>query len=441
MDRDRILARLRQPPAPVRPDLRHHRPAHHAPTRPGRLRRRLRPRRAAPTFGILIAARALQGAAGAAIAPAALSLLSTTFTDAKDRAKAFAIFGGISGSGAAVGMILGGVLTQFLNWRFTLFVNVVIALVAIIGAIVLIPRHAPATTKPRLDALGTVLACAGLFSIVFGFANVEAQSWSGSGTWAFLAAGVLLLAAFVWWQTRTTHPLLPLRIILNRTRGGANLAIFIAGIGLFAAFLFLSYFMQQTLAFTPLATGLAFLPMVVGIVIAGGIATTQLAPRFGPRAPISLGLLAAAAALVWLTGISTHSSYAGSVLGPLVLFGLGVGATIAPAMNAGTANVRPEDAGIASATVNIAQQIGGSIGTALLNSIAAATLAAYLIGTNDHSPAGQAAATIHSYTTTFWVAAAVFTAGAAACALILQQHRNETSTPTSTFSDPGQGPK
>lgn len=224
---------------------------------------------AAPNFEVLVTARALQGVAGAMLAPAALSLLSTTFTQAKERATAFAVFGAISGSGAAIGMLLGGVLTEYLTWRWTLYVNVAISLSTLAGASVLIPRQAKAADLP-----GTLLVCAGLFGIVYGFAGVESHPWSAPSTWGSLAAGVLLLAAFAWWQTRAAHPLLPLRVILDRTRGGANLAIFIGGIGLFGAFLFLNYYMQGILRYSPVITGVAFLPMVATLVIAGGVCTT-----------------------------------------------------------------------------------------------------------------------------------------------------------------------
>lgn len=381
---------------------------------------------AAPTFEVLVTARALQGVAGAMLAPAALSLLSTTFTEAKERGTAFAVFGGIAGSGAAVGMLLGGVLTEFLDWRFTLFVNVAISAVAFVGAAVLIPHQEKATQRTGLDIPGTVLVSAGLFGIVYGFAEVESHPWSAPSTWGSLTAGVLLLAAFGWWQTRAAHPLLPLRVLLDRTRGGSNLAIFIGGIGLFGAFLFLNYYMQEILRYSPVLTGLAFLPMVATLVVAGGVCTTQLYPRFGAKLPVPAGMLIAAAAMVWLTGIGPDSTYAADILGPLMLFGLGIGATIAPAMNAGTTGVEDRDAGIASATLNTAQQIGGSVGIALLNSLAATALTGYLAGKDTTSPTVQAAAAIHSYTVAFWWSSAIFAIGAVLCGLILRAGKPPT---------------
>jgi EmrB/QacA subfamily drug resistance transporter len=384
---------------------------------------------AAPNFEVLVTARALQGAAGAMLAPAALSLLSTTFTEARERATAFAVFGGVAGSGAAIGMLLGGVLTEYLSWRFTLYVNVAIAAIAIIGAATLIPRQTKTDERPKLDIPGTLIVSAGLFSLVYGFANVESHPWSTPSTWGSLAAGVVLLGIFAWWQTRTKHPLLPLRVILDRTRGGSNLAIFIGGIGLFGAFLFLNYYMQEILRYSPVMTGVAFLPMVATLVIAGGVCTTQLYPRFGAKIPVTAGMLIAAGAMAWLTGIGPHSTYPATILGPLLVFGFGIGATIAPAMNAGTTGVQPHDAGIASATVNTAQQIGGSIGTALLNSLAASALTRYLIGKDTTSPTVQTDAAIHSYTVAFWATSAIFAAGAVICGLVLRTGKPEPADP------------
>ncbi|MET0473499.1 MAG: MFS transporter, partial [Mycobacterium sp.] len=230
----------------------------------------------------------------------------------------------------------------------------------------------------------------------------------------------LLLAVFVWWQTRTAHPLLPLRVLLDRNRGGSILAIFIAGIGLFGAFLFLNYYMQEILRYSPVATGVAFLPMVATLAVTGGVCTTQLYPRVGAKPLVFVGMLIAAGAMAWLTVIGTESTYVAYLLGPLILFGIGIGAIVAPAMNAGTAGVAPHDAGIASATVNVAQQLGGSIGIALLNSLAASALTRYLVGKDATSPAVQSDSAIHSYTVAFWYSSAIFVAGALACGLILR---------------------
>jgi EmrB/QacA subfamily drug resistance transporter len=375
---------------------------------------------AAPEFAVLVAARAGQGVAAAMIAPAALALLSTTFTRSKERATAFAVFGGVSGSGAAIGMVLGGVLTNYLGWRSTLFVNVGMSLVALIGAATLIARPPKTLDRPSLNVPGTIIASAGLFAIVYGFSNAESHPWRAPNTWAFLAGGALLVAIFMWWQTRAAQPLLPPQVIVDRTRGGANLAIFIGGIGLFGTFLFLNYYMQQTLHYSPITTGFAFLPMVAALAITGGVCTTQLYPRIGARPLVLAGMLTAASAMLWFTRIGAQSTYVTGLLGPLMLFGIGIGAIIAPAMNAATTGVEPGDAGIASATVNVAQQLGGSIGIAFLNSIAASALARYAAGKDATNSAVHAHGVIHSYTVAFWCSSAILATGAIACGLIMQ---------------------
>ncbi|HET9171982.1 MAG TPA: MFS transporter [Actinospica sp.] len=384
---------------------------------------------AAPNFEVLVIARALQGVAGAMLAPAALSLLSTTFTEAKERATAFAVFGGIAGSGAAIGMLLGGVLTEYLNWRFTLYVNVAIAVVAIAGAFSLIPRHPREADRPSLDIPGTVLVSLGLFGIVYGFANAESHPWSAPGTWGFLVGGLALIAVFVLWQTRTRHPLLPLRVVLERNRGGSYLAMFLTGIGMFGVFLFLNYYLQEILRYSPVMTGVAFMPMVAALMITATISTTQLYPRMGAKILVFAGMLLGAGGMAWLTGISLTSSYATNILGPLVVIGVGMGMIFAPAMNAATSGVEAHDAGVASAMVNTAQQIGGSIGTALLNSLATTAFANYLVGKNASDQVVQANAAIHSYITAFWWAAAIFAVGAVICGLILKAGKPDPADP------------
>ena len=384
---------------------------------------------ASQNFDMLVIARALQGVAGAMLAPSALSLLSTTFTETKERATAYAVYGGIAGSGAAIGMLLGGALTEYLNWRYTLYVNVAISVVAIAGAATLIPRHKREADRPSLDIPGTILVSGGLFAIVYGFANVESHAWSAPSTWGFLLGGVALLAAFTQWQARAKHPLLPLRVILDRNRGGSYLAMFLTGIGMFGVFLFLNYYLQEILRYSPVMTGVAFLPMVAVLMLSATICTTQLYPRIGAKILVFAGMAVGAAGMAWLTGIGLHSSYATDILGPLLLVGVGMGAIFSPAMNAATSGVEARDAGVASATVNTAQQIGGSIGTALLNSLAATAFTSYLVGKNASSAIVQANAAIHSYTVAFWWAAGIFAAGAIICGPILRAGKPDPADP------------
>jgi EmrB/QacA subfamily drug resistance transporter len=373
-----------------------------------------------PTFAVLVLARALQGAAGAILAPAALSLLITTYTQAKERAAAFAVFSGISGSSAAIGLLLGGVLTEYLTWRWTLFVNVAISLIAVTGALTLIPHHQQRSTqRPKLDLPGAALISAGLFCVAYGFSNAQAHPWSALSTWGFLAAGIALIAGFTWWQTRPLDPLLPLRVLRDRDRAGAFIAVFILGAGWFGVFLFLTYYLQGIMHYSPVTAGLEFLPMVAALMTAAAASTIKLLPKFGPRVLAFAGLLIAGGGMLWLTHIGLHSTYAASILGPLLMVGFGSGAVMAPSMNTATAGVRPTDAGIASATVQTMQQIGGSMGTALLNSLAASALSAYLVG-RAPTAVNQANASIHSYTVAFTWAAAIFAAGAVICGLLLR---------------------
>ena len=370
-----------------------------------------------PNFEVLVTARAIQGVAGATLAPAALSLLTTTFPDSKERATAFAVFGAVAGSGAAVGLLLGGVLTEFLSWRWTLFINVLFAGVALIGAVRYLTRERP-HERPGLDVPGTVLVSVGLFCLVYGFSNAESHPWSTPSTWGFIVVGGVLLLAFCAWIARAADPLLPPWIVLHRDRGGSFLAMFITGAGIFGVFLFLTYFLQTSLRYSPVRTGLAFLPLVIALMITATAASTRLLPRFGPKLLIPPGMMCAAGGMAWLTGISLTSSYAANILGPLILLGAGLGLVFAPALNSATFSVGPRDAGVASATANTAQQVGGSIGTALLNTIAASAVTSYVAShVTSHVPPTevQAQAAVHSYQVVFWICAAIFAIGAVIC--------------------------
>ena len=382
---------------------------------------------AATSFGMLVAARATQGAFGALLAPAALSILSTTFSDPKERGKAFGVYGAIVGAGGAIGLVLGGILTEYLSWRWCLYVNLIFAGLAGTGAVLLLKQQR-VRTRTRLDLFGAALVSASMFCLVYGFSNAATHNWETPSTYGFLTAGVALLAAFALWQTRAASPLLPPRVVLDRNRGGAYLAVLIVGVGMFGIFLFLTYYMQQSLHYSPVVSGVAFLPMIAMVVVAANLSNVVLLPRVGPKPLVTIGMLLAAGSLVWLTRIGVHSGYATAVLGPLMVAGLGLGFTIAPSMNTGTFGVAPQDAGVASATLNTGQQIGGSIGTALLNTIFASAVAHYL--TSHLSPATLAhdrpapslteMSLIHGYTIAFWVAAAIFGAGAVICGTLFR---------------------
>jgi EmrB/QacA subfamily drug resistance transporter len=375
---------------------------------------------AAQSFDILIAARAVQGVFAAILAPAALSLLTTTFTDPKARGKAFGVFGAISGAGAAIGLLIGGFLTEYLSWRWSLYVNLVFAAVAVTGVLVLLPKHS-GDARPRLDLAGTLTASAGLFALVYGFSQANTSGWGASSTLGFLAAGVALLAIFIAIEHRSEHALLPLWIVTNRNRGGSLLAILTMTIGMFGVFLFLTYYLQLTLGYSPVKTGLAFLPMIGVLIATSTTSSTILLPRFGPRLLVPTGLFLAAIGMVLFTGLDTHSTYTAHVLPGLLVLGVGIGLLSAPAMSTATLGVDGDDAGVGSATVNTAQQVGGSLGTALLNTVAATATTTFLAG-KAASPAVAAQAAVHGYTTAFWWAAAIFAAGAAVCGLLLRSH-------------------
>jgi EmrB/QacA subfamily drug resistance transporter len=365
---------------------------------------------AAQSFDMLVAARAVQGAFAALLAPAALSLLTTTFTESRERAKAFGIYGAIAGSGASVGLLLGGVLTSELNWRFTMFINLLFAITAAIGGLVLLHNERPAT-RPRIDLPGVITVTTGLFALVFGLNHAQTTSWTNVTTVGCLALGALLLAAFVAIEARVAHPLLPLRVPADRNRGASFLSVGIAGAAIFGVFLFLTYYLQETLHYSPIRNGLAFLPLTVMVMGTAVIAQTQLAPRYGPKPLVVTGMALAALGMLLLAGLSIHSTYLGGVLPSLLLIGLGYGLIVAPSTSTATLGVRPADAGVASATVSASQQIGGSIGTALLSTIAASAVTSSLAGARP-TAALIAAASVHGYTTAFTLAAGIFATGA-----------------------------
>jgi EmrB/QacA subfamily drug resistance transporter len=365
---------------------------------------------AATSFGMLVAARTLQGAFGAILAPAALGTLVSTFRDPRERGRAFGVFGSVAGAGGAVGLILGGFLTQYLSWRWTLYVNLVFAAIAVAGALVYMRSSRP-SSRPRIDIAGTLLACSGLFFIVFGFSHAETAGWTAALTIGSLVLGVILLAAFAFAEQRVRHPLLPLRVILDRTRGGAYVSVGVAGIAIFGVFLFLTYYLQTVKGYSPVTSGLAFLPMIACILVSSNTSSIVLLPRLGPRVLIATGMLLGTGAMAYLTQITVTSSYAGSVLPALLILGLGFGMIFAPAINTATTGVQRKDSGVASALVNTMQQVGGSIGTAALSTVALTATAHYLIGHHTGALAPATAAT-HGYTVAFATSAALFGAGA-----------------------------
>jgi EmrB/QacA subfamily drug resistance transporter len=374
---------------------------------------------AAVSFPMLLAGRAIQGAFGAMLAPAALSTLTVTFTNPAERGRAFGVFGAIAGAGGAIGLLLGGVLTEYLSWRWCLYVNVVFSVVAVAAAVRLLSRDRR-DPDVHLDTPGTVLVVAGLVGVVYGLSEADTKGWGSPLTIGLLVGGAVLLALFVLTERRVAHPLLPLRIVLDRFRGGSYLAIGLSAIGLFGVFLFLTYYLEEILRYSPVVTGLAFLPLIIALVVSSTTSSGLLMPRLGPRILIPAGLLLAAGGMVILAAqLSVTTSYAAWILPALVVIGLGLGLVFGCGLNTATYGTAQADAGVASALVNTCQQVGGSIGTALLNTIAASALASYVV-THGHSPAALAGAAVHSYVVAFWVSAGIFAGSAVLCALVLR---------------------
>jgi EmrB/QacA subfamily drug resistance transporter len=371
----------------------------------------------------LFASRALQGAFGALLAPASLALLTVLFTDAKERAKAFAVYGAIAGGGSAVGLLLGGVLTEYANWRWCLLVNIPIALIAVALTVPLV-RESRATGNTRYDIPGAVTATAGLVSLVYGFTKAASDSWTSATTLGFIAAGVVVLAAFVVIELRSANPLLPLRILLDRNRGGAYLASMLTGAGLFGAFLFITFYFQAVLRYTPLKAGVASLPVTAGVMVAAAVAS-QLVPRVGPKLPMVIGGVTAAVGMLYLTQIGVSTSFATHVLPAELILGLGLGFTFVPLSSLALVGVPEHDAGAASATLNATQQVGGSLGTALLNTIYTTAVTNYLAGHLPPSPMVQLEGFVHGYTVAFTWGAAILVLSAIVIVALIKVRKED----------------
>lgn len=366
---------------------------------------------------LLFAARALQGVFGALLAPAALAIISVTFTVPAERAKAFGVIGAISGGGAAIGLILGGALTEYFSWRWCLGVNVPIALVAGTLAIKYV-KESRAEGNRTYDIPGVITATAGLFSLTYGFNEAATKGWSSSTTISFLVAATILLILFVIIEAKVANPMMPLRVVTERNRGGSYLGSLIVGAGLFSMFLFLGLYLQVILGYSPLKSGFAFLPFTAGIIVFAGIAS-QLLPKFGPKPLMVPGLIFAGIGLLMLTQITPETSYVTHVLPSLLIMSSGMALVFIPLTSTSLHGVSNHDTGVASAMINTSQQVGGSLGTALLNTVAATAATSYVIANKEVGidvpgmaqkfyPFGLT----HGYTVAFTVSAALLFAGA-----------------------------
>ena len=370
----------------------------------------------------LFAARALQGGFGALLAPASLALLTVLFTEARERARAFGVYGAIAAGGASIGLLLGGVLTEYADWRWCLLVNIPIALIGLAAAIPLVPESR-AHGNTRYDVPGAITVTAGLVSLVYGFTKAAEDGWSSGATIGFIAAGVALIAVFVAIELRTSHPLLPMRIVLDRNRGGSFLTALLLGAGLFGAFLFLTYYFQVVLEYSPLKAGIASLPMSAAVLVAAAVAS-GLVTRVGAKLLMIVGGVIGTAAMLLLTRIGVDTGFASHVLPAELMLGFGLGMVFVPMSNLALVGVPEHDAGAASATLNATQQVGGSLGTALLNTIYTSAVTAYLTS-HAPSPQAQLQGLVHGYTRAFYWAAALLLIGAVATAVLVKVRRDQ----------------
>jgi EmrB/QacA subfamily drug resistance transporter len=372
----------------------------------------------ASTQGLLFAARGLQGAFGALLTPAALSLLNVTFTVPKERAKAFGVYGAISGGGAAIGLIMGGVLTEYANWRWCLGVNVPIAIIAALLARPFL-KESKAVGDRSYDIPGVLTATLGLFSLVYAFTLAAKDGWTDGHTLLFFGLAALFLTVFIAIEVRVKNPLLPMRILAERNRAGSYLGSLFVGSGLFSMFLFLGLYLQVILGYSPIRTGFAFLPFSMGIIAFAGVAA-KLLPIVGPRPLMLWGLVQSAIGLLLLTRITPATSYVTHVLPVLIIMSTGMALVFIPMATTALHGLGAHDSGVGSAMLNTSQQIGGSLGTALLNTIATTATASYIVLHGGGSKRAQFWALTHGYTASFKVGAGLLLAGAVVLAFTIR---------------------
>lgn len=388
---------------------------------------------AAPDTAVLFIARTMQGVFAAALAPAALSVIPVTFTDPHERNRAFAIFGAVAGSAGAVGLLFGGVLTSYASWRWTMFVNVPFAVVAIIGALTLMTKSAD-PRKPKLDIPGAVLASGGLFFIVFGAGKAETAGWSAAITIASFVVGAVLLCGFVIAERLSSYPLVPLRVPGDRNRGAAYLALALGSAGSYSALLFLTYYFQGVLGYSPVKTGLAFLPGPLSIVVAATLTQSVLLQRFKVRTIMFAGLTVSGAGASLLAGAGIHSGYASWDLPGLALIGVGLGSALVVSIALGQDGVDPMDAGAAGGMNNVSQQIGVALGIGLISTIVA-TATANFLHSHPRSAGAAAESTLHGFRAGYWWGAGVFFAAAVISSLLVRSKTSMAPPPAATLGD------
>ena len=355
----------------------------------------------------LIASRVVQGAGGAIVAPTALSLIADTFKEGAARTRALGVYAGAAGSGGAIGLVLGGLITNYVSWRWVLFVNVPIAMLLAVAA----PRVLAASEKRsgRLDLPGAIAVTAAMTLIVYGLSRAATHDWSDSVTVASLGLGAALLVLFLAIELRSKQPLMPLALFANRNRSGAYVLRMLAGTMTIAVLFFLTQIVQNVLGYSPLKAGLAFLPLGVGVVITAQV-TSRIIGRLGPRLPITVGALAVAGGLVWLSRISDHAAYLSDIFGPLIILSVGLGLIFLSTTLVAVAGAARHESGLASAVLNVSQQLGGSIGLAVLGTVAAGVTKSNLVNVRPtHELISQAI--VSGFTTAFEIGTFLALAG------------------------------
>jgi len=340
----------------------------------------------ANTFPLLLGGRVVQGIGGAIASPTALSLITVAFPEGKERNRAFAVYAAVSGAGAALGLLLGGVLTEYLTWRWVLYVNVPIGALLMLGSFLYL--HESERLKGRFDFVGALVSVAGMVTLVYAFIHAARDGWNNGQTYLlFPLAGVLLIAFVLIEALVVEQPMMPMRLFENRSRSGAYLVMLVAGAGLFGMFYFLTFFVQQVMGYSALKAGVAFLVVPFVIAIGSGIAA-QLLPRVGPKILISLGSVVLTLALLWFARVDPDSGYASDLLPGMIVLGIGMSMLFVPLTTVAVSKVADTDAGIASALLNVGQQVGGSIGLSVLATVAA-TSGRNAGNTQAHELAGQ----------------------------------------------------
>jgi EmrB/QacA subfamily drug resistance transporter len=380
---------------------------------------------AAQNGATLFGARALQGAFAALLAPAALSLITVTFTAVQERSRAFAVYGAISGGGSAIGLILGGALTEYASWRWCLLINVPIAIAAFIAGTILV-TESKAGRGSSYDIPGAILGTAGLVALVYGFTQAAKPGigWLSVEVISYLVGAVVLLVAFVLVELRTASPLLPMRVVLDRHRGGSYLASLLVFAGLFAMFLFLSYYFQYNRGYSALKSGIAFLPFSVGVIVTSAVVSALL-PRTGPKPLMLSGLALGAIGLSTFTFVTNTSSWVTSVLPGELLMSVGLALVMVPLSSLALTGVSNDDAGVASAVLNSTQQIGGSLGTALLNTFYASAVASYVVAHHFSPSAFNPLAAIHGYHVAFWIGVGLISSAFVAVLILVRAGKDD----------------